>query len=158
MKEFIKYDGINFLSLLMEYYYQILNNIYEKKMMKETPEINDVCKKVENKIMENLQFMNENILQKNKYLNISFDDISKYFYQLSITIIKFIEIEEISFDTIKYILDIIETINNNEKINIINQLKLNLIIFLLNPNLFKREEVNIETLYSTLERLIISKR
>ena len=154
LNEFIKYDGINFLSLLMEYYYQILNNIYEKKMMKDTQEIKDVCKKVENKIMENLQFMNENILQKNKYLNISFDDISKYFYQLSITIIKFIEIEEISFDTIKYILDIIETINNNEKINIINQLKLNLIIFLLNPNLFKREEVNIETLYSTLERLL----
>ena len=154
LKEFIKYDGINFLSLLMEYYYQILNNIYEKKMMKETPEINDVCKKVENKIMENLKFMNENILQKNKNLNINFDDINKYFYQLSITIIKFIEIEEISFDTIKYILDIIETIKNDEKQDIINQLKLNLIIFLLNTNLFKREEVNIKSLCSTLERLL----
>ena len=31
LNEFIKYDGINFLALLMEYYYQILNNVYEKK-------------------------------------------------------------------------------------------------------------------------------
>ena len=154
LNEFIKYDGINFLSLLMEYYYQILNNIYEKKMMKETEDIKEICKKVENKILENLKFMNENILKNNNNLNISFDEVSKYFYQLSITILKFIEIEEINFDVIKYILEIIGTINNNEKQDTINQLKLNLIIFLLNPNLFKREEVNVEKLLSTLEGLL----
>ena len=154
LNEFIKYDGINFLALLMEYYYQILNNVYEKKMKKETQEIKDVCNKIGNKILENLKFMDENILKRNKTLDLNFNDINKYFYQLSITIIKFIEIEEINFDIINKILEIIESINNDEKLDLINQLKLNLIIFLLNPNLFRRDEVNIETLKATLESLL----
>ena len=154
LNEFVKYDGIHFLSLNMEYYYQILNNIYEKKMMKETQEIKDICKKIEKNILENLEFFNENILRNVQSLNINLVDINKYFYQMSITIVKFIEIEEINFDLIKYLLKIIETIKYDEKEDFINEIKINLIEFILNPNLYKRDEVNIEILNSVLQSLL----
>ena len=154
LNEFVKYDGIHFLSLIMEYYYQILNNIYEKKMMKETHEIKDICKKIEKNILENLKFFNENILQNMQILNINLVDINKYFYQMSITLVKFIEIEEMDFEVIKYLIKITETIKYEENENFINDIKINLLEFILNPNLFKRDEVNIEALNSALESLI----
>ena len=153
LNEFIKYDGIHLLSLIMEYYYQILNNIYEKKMMKETQEIKDLCKKIEKNILENLQFFNENILQNMQILNVNLADINKFFYTMSITLVKFIEIEEINFDTIKYLLEIIDTIPYVNE-NFVNDIKISLIEFILNPNIFKKEEVNMEILNSTLQSLL----
>ena len=153
LNEFIKYDGIHLLSLIMEYYYQILNNIYEKKMMKETQEIKDLCKKIEKNILENLQFFNENILQNMQILNVNLADINKFFYTMSITLVKFIEIEEINFDNIKYLLKIIDKIPYVNE-NFVNDIKISLIEFILNPNIFKKEEVNMEILNSTLQSLL----
>ena len=152
LNEFIKFDGVNFLSLLMEYYYQILNNLYDKKLMKEIKEIKDTCKKVEKNIFENLKFFNENVLQKNN-LNINFDDINKYFYQLSITLIKYIEIEDIHFDIINYLLKIIETLKSEEK-EIINEIKIKFIEFIFNPNFFRKDEINLDILYPTLNSIL----
>ena len=151
---FIKFDGVNFLSLLMEYYYQILNNIYEKKLMKETKEIKDTCKKIEKNIFENLKFFNENILQQNQNLNINFHDINKYFYQLSITLIKYIEIEDINFDIINYLLKILETLKSGDKKELINEIKIKLIEFIFNPNFFRKEEINLDILYPTLNNIL----
>ena len=154
LNEFIKYDGIKFLSLLMEYYFQILNNIYVKKMMKETKEIKDICKKIGNNIFENLKFFGENILKNYQTLNINFHDINKYFYQLSITLLKFIEIEDINFDILNYLLQIVETLKNGEKNELINEIKIKVIEFILNPNFFKRDEINLDALYPILNNIL----
>ena len=154
INEFIKYDGIHLLSLIMEYYFQILNNIYEKKLLKETQEIKDLCKKVEKNIFENLIFFNENILQKINLLNINLADINKYFYQISNTILKYIEIEEINFDLIEYLIKISETIKSEENEDFINDIKIKIIEFVFNPYLFRKEEVNIESLKSTLNNVL----
>ena len=155
LDEFIKYDGIHLLSLQMEYYYQILNNLKEKKIQKETKIIKNICKKIEAQIFESINFIYENILKNISLLNISLSDISKYFYEISITIVEYIDIEEINIDIIKYLLKIVKEIKSDNEIkDFINELKINIIGFILNPNLYKRDEVNLETLHYTLETLL----
>ena len=154
IERFVKYDGINFLSLLMEYYFQILNNIYERKMKKETQEIKIISKRIENIIFDNLKFFNENILKNISNLNINTNDIHKYFYQMSITILKFIEIEEINPDIINYLLNIIENIKDNNNENFINEIKIKLIEFLLNPNFYRNEEIDLKKLNSALKSIL----
>ena len=86
-------------------------------------------------------------------LNVNLADINKFFYTMSITLVKFIEIEEINFDTIKYLLKIIDTIPYVNE-NFVNDIKISLIEFILNPNIFKKEEVNMEILNPTLQSLL----
>jgi hypothetical protein len=122
--------------------------------MKETKEIKDTCIKIGNNIFENLKFFGENILQNYQNLNINFHDINKYFYQLSITLLKFIEIEDINFDIINYLLQIVETLKNGEKNELINEIKIKVIEFILNPNFFKRDEINLDALYPILNNIL----
>ena len=122
--------------------------------MKETPEIKDLCKKIEKNIFQNLQFFNENILEKMHILNINLTDINKYFYEISIALVKLNDIEEIDFEVIKYLIKLIETIKYDENEDFVIDLKINLMEFILNPNIFKKDEVNIEILYPALQGLL----
>ena len=55
---------------------------------------------------------------------------------------------------IKYLIKLIETIKYDENEDFVIDLKINLMEFILNPNIFKKDEVNIETLYPALQGLL----
>ena len=152
LDEFIKYDGINYLSLLMEYYYQILNNIGGKKNHNKS-EVKKICKTINQKIINNLEFLLKNIIQK------EFDNnsINKYFYQVSITLLKFIEIDFLSKETIICLSNILNNLNTiGEKSDNIESIKINLIIFLLNPKLYSpKDEFYLSKLEYMLQTLLI---
>ena len=59
--EFIRCEGINYLSLLMEYYFQILSHINSNYEFKEN-EIGEICQKINQKILYNLEFFYKNII------------------------------------------------------------------------------------------------
>ena len=130
---FIKFGGVYYLSLLIEYYYQILSQIYTIKKDYKEKDIIEICRKINQKIDQNLVFFYNNIIKTEKLKS----DFNKYFYQISITLLKFLELSILNKETIQYLsniligLDLIE--DNNEKIE---SIKLNLIIFLLNPKLY----------------------
>ena len=62
--EFIKYDGINFLSLLMEYYYQILSHLLNDIDSYEKKEIKEICEKINLKILKNISFFNVHVIKQ----------------------------------------------------------------------------------------------
>ena len=152
LDEFIKYDGINYLSLLMEYYYQILNNIGGKKNHNKN-EVKKICKTINQKIINNLEFLLKNIIQK------EFDNnsINKYFYQVSITLLKFIEIDILSKETIVCLSNILHNLNTlGENSDNIETIKINLIIFLLNPKLYPpKDEFYLSKLNYMIQILLI---
>ena len=144
ISEFIKYDGIDYLSLLIEYYYQILchislnKNIYEKINLEETKKI------INMKIGNNLEFFYNNIIQNKLINDIDLDKISKYICQIAITIIKFIESYILNIETIKCLVNILNTLDliydRNDKVDTI---KINLFDFFLNPNLYHKNDENL---------------
>ena len=97
--EFLKFDGINYLSLLMEYYYQVLSHIYSEKANYHKNEINEICKKINQNILKVLLFLNENL-----FIMIKHNSINKFFSQMAITLLKHLELYPINLETINFIL------------------------------------------------------
>ena len=65
--EFVKYEGIHFLSLLFEYYYQILSYLIEVKDNVEQNIIKVLIKEINQKMIKLMRFFNNNILKTNLY-------------------------------------------------------------------------------------------
>ena len=151
LEEFIKYDGIDYLSLLMEYYYQILCQICIKINDNQENDIKEICKKININIFNILLFIYKNIMQIIKEIDI----INKFFYQMAITLLKLLEIDTINIETIKCISNILDYIDNSEDINYkIDSIKISLFDFLLNKKLYqKKDEKYLEKLNFTIQRL-----
>ena len=126
-------DGIHYLCLLFEYYYQIIsmiensNDINKQKENKNainnlnSVNLDNIYKKIENNIFDLINFFIDKILNK-KYCKNFIIEINQFFYQMVITIKKYMKnysIRNEIFDTIQ-----------------------NLLIKFI--NLFKDEEKNIE--------------
>ena len=82
--EFIKYGGINYLSLLLEYYYQILSHILQNINSYQKKEIKEICQKINQKILNNISFFNINVIN----INFNFrmiNPINKYLTVLDVT-------------------------------------------------------------------------
>ena len=92
VEQYIKYDGINFLCLLLEYYYQILHHIFQNfnEMFKNYDTISKIFNMIQDNIYNILEFYNDNILKNVVFLNkINTNlhhDIQKFFYQIVVVI------------------------------------------------------------------------
>ena len=137
--EFVKFNGIHFLSLLMEYYYQIICHINENKNGFKENEINDICQKINQKIFKILEFFDKNIF--GKILNIHYNILNKFFYMLASTLLKLMEISDLNFEVIKCLINMMnykyyeEEVHNAFNDNI-TAIKVNIFEFLLNPKLY----------------------
>ena len=163
---FIKYDGIQYLSLLLEYYYQILKHLYEIKDKYDNKDIKIICKEINEKILNVLNFFNIKIIQKKIILK-NCKEINQFFYQMAVTLLQFIQIEILDLKTIKYLVKMLnifdnfvgEYIENNIYINFFILIRKNLYDFLLNPKLYQKiDEFYYEKLnYIFLNLLLIIK-
>ena len=132
LEEFIKYDGIHYLCLLLEYYCQILCNLndlidaFDNKKenvineIKDSIKIKDIYEKIENNIFELNDFFNNKIILNQKYCEIFYKEINHYLYQLSITMKKFMVKNNINkkfFDSISSIIDIFNNYISDDYIN-----------------------------------------
>ena len=142
LDEFMKYDGIHFLCLLFEYYYQIISMIENSNDINEHKENNspitninsvnleDIYRKIENNIFDLINIFIGKILNK-KYCKYFIIEINQFFYQMVITIKKYMKNNSIRnelFDTIqillkKFINFIKEEEKNAELTDYIDQLK-----------------------------------
>ena len=151
LMEFIKYDGIHFLCLILEYYYQILNRIILIKDEHQNNTISNVIQKINEKILYILNFFYQKIIQEKIYIYF-INEINRFIYQLALILIKIIEIDELNFDIIKYLVILLNFFidydnnyysnnTNNDKI-LINKIRNNLFDFLLNPKLYNNKDTN----------------
>ena len=144
ISEFIKYDGIDYLSLLIEYYYQILCYISLNRNNYKTSNFEETLKIINMKISKNLEFFYNNIIQNMSTIDYDLDKISKYFYQIAITLIKFIELYILDIEIIICLVNILNTLDLisdfNDKIDTI---KINLFDFFLNPNIYQKNDENL---------------
>ena len=142
LDEFMKYDGIHYLCLLFEYYYQIISMIENSNDINEHKENNspitninsvnleDIYRKIENNIFDLINFFIDKILNK-KYCKYFIIEINQFFYQMVITIKKYMKNNSIRneiFDTIQILLKKFINFIKEEEINIeltdyIDQLK-----------------------------------
>jgi hypothetical protein len=67
--EFIKYDGIHYLSLICEYYYQIICRLIEIQNNSDSNILISISKIINEKIIKVLNFFHTNIIQTNLYQN-----------------------------------------------------------------------------------------
>jgi hypothetical protein len=143
--EFVKYDGVHYLSLLFEYYYQIICYLTEIKKTLEENTYRTFLKNINEKMIKLINFFCTNIIQTN-LCECNFVEIEQFFYQMTTAILKFVEVEDIEFETIKCIIDFINVLDNSFDINkkevfySISLIKQKLVEFLLNPRLYKREK------------------
>ena len=161
--EFMRYDGIYYLCLLFEYYYQTLNHLIEIKDNNNINQIKEICKEININILNILYFFDNYIIQKKLYIK-NWKEIYQFFYQMTITLGKFIEIDILNIETIQYLSNMItkldEIINENIKKKEIPKkallIRKNLIDFLLNSKLYrKKDENSIEKLNFVFINLLI---
>ena len=139
LEQFIKYEGIEYLSLLNEYYYQIISHISSNKNLFKENEIEEICQEINLKIQNNLEFFFKYIII-NKLVSKN-NSINKYFFQLDITILKLLEIGSLNFDIIKFLINILNTLECSKEINDKNEiLKIKIIDFVLNPKLYSKND------------------
>ena len=132
LEEFIKYDGIHYLCLLLEYYYQILcklndlNEIIDNKKeninreIKNNINIKNIYEKIETNIYELFNFFINKIILNQKFCKIFFKEINQFLYQLSITMKKFNvnnNIKKNFFDLISSLIDVFNNYISDEYIN-----------------------------------------
>ena len=131
LEEFIKYDGIFYLCLLLEYNYQTLCNIEKKHQCNKY-----ILEKIENNIIEIIEFFNDYIINKH-YLNNFYNDIEKFFYQMTTTIKQYININNINDKIFNMISQLIDKITDIIKGNIdVSEEDLENKIFKLKSKLF----------------------
>ena len=138
--QFINYDGIHYLSLLLEYYYQVLCHLLKIKQKYNNEDIKNICKDINEKILNVLYFFDINIIKNQLFLN-KCEETNQFFYQMAVTLLKFMEIDIINIKTIKYLVDMLITFDRligeyiNKDINLTEYITLrkNLFDFFLNP-------------------------
>ena len=139
--EFVKYEGIHYLSLLFEYLYQILCFLSEKKDKIEKDNLKQLYNQINEKITKIIKFLYINIINTNLY-EYNLIQIEQFFYQMAKTIFKFVEVECLDFETIKFIVDIINSFdkktntNNPEGFQFLSLIKIKLIEIVINPRIY----------------------
>ena len=122
LEEFIKYDGIYYLCLLLEYYYQIICKLIDlgniQSDNKINLDINDIYKKIENNIYEIFEFFYNKIINKQFCKNF-IKEINHFLYQMSLILKKYMTINNINTKFLDIILYLIKTFINY--INIQNE-------------------------------------
>ena len=153
-KEFIKCGGIEYLSLLMEYYYQILSHIYTIKNENNENGVKLICKRINDKLTINMTFFYNNIIKNN--IDLNNDGINRYFYQTTITLTKFMDLDILDKDAIYCLFDISNYLFSLEENNQnIESFKINLFNFILNPKLYqKTDELQLEKLSFIMQYLL----
>ena len=149
--QFLKYDGIHYLSLLLEYYYQIICHLRKIKDKCNKDDLTSVCDEINLKIFNILKFFYSNIIIPKLTKN-NLDEIKQFFYQISVTILKLTEIYSINYGTIKHLVDILKTFNshlgeyikNKEDPTNILLIRDNLFDFIINPKLYNETDGNRE--------------
>ena len=144
--EFVKYEGIHFLSLIFEYYYQILCHLRERKDIFDTDNLTSVYKMINNKIIKVLIFFKSNIIKTNLYEN-NINETEQFFHQMVLLIFKFIEVQYLDVNTFKSIFEILnafdEELKSDKKsqstIEYLLLIRKNLFEFLINPRLFQEK-------------------
>ena len=142
--EFMKCEGINYLSLLLEYYYQIINCLLDPKNKFKNEDIKNINKEIYQNISNLLNFFNVYIIKNNYHFNYKKETL-QFFYQLSNTLLAFMEIDTLNIQIIKYFADMMNTYNKyiNTKQKVPRHfivIRNNLFDFLLNPKLFKEKD------------------
>ena len=147
--EFIKYEGIHYLSLIFEYYYQILSNLSENKNNFDLSNLSSIYKEINSKIIIVINFFNSNIIKTRLYKNNVFET-GQFFYQMLLVLFKFLEVEELDVNTFKCINDILSSLcvdlkaklNNQKVFRFLLLISQKLFEFLINPRLFKEKDKN----------------
>ena len=154
LKQFINCGGIDYLSLLMEYYYQILTHIYTIKNENNENEIKLICKRINQKLTNIMTFFYQNIIKNN--IDLNNDQINKYFYQTTITLTKFMDLDILNKDIIYCLFDISNYLFSlEENSNNIESIKIDLFHFILNPKLYKKtDELQLEKLSFIMQYLL----
>ena len=107
LEEFMKYDGIYYLCLLLEYFYQILCKIEKDNKNN----YKDILVKVEENMIEIIKFFSYNIINVNCFRNFH-SDINKFFYQVTVTLKKYISINYINDEILNLIHQLIDKITD----------------------------------------------
>ena len=151
--EFVKYEGIQYLSLLYEYYYQILCYLIENKSTIEQNKLKEISKKINEKLIIIMNFFTKNIILTDLY-EYNIVQIEQCFYQMSKVIFKFVEIDDLEFDTIKCIVEMINALNKKSDIKkpklfqFLSLMKIHLIEIILNPRIYRENNDScLEKLY-----------
>ena len=134
----MKYDGMYYLYLLLEYYYQIINKIKEKIILSDK-----ISETIGNNLYNILDMFDINILQT-KYFLTSIKETNKFFYQFVITLKELISIGNINKNIHEKFVKIMKffiQLNNNTKgvqnlSNDIELISINFFDFLLNLKLY----------------------
>ena len=109
LEEFVKYDGILYLCLLLEYNYQIICQLENIKEYNK-----DIITKIEKNIIEIIQFFNEYILNIKYIINL-YEQMNNFFYQIVTTLKKYITMNNIKDDIFELIYQLINKIINLTK-------------------------------------------
>ena len=113
LEEFIRYDGIYYLSLFFEYYYQILCKI--KCIMEKEEEKNEIKNikiilfEIQKNMIRLLKFFKDKLINKN-YVKVFQYQINKFCYQMTVALKKYIEINCINDEIFNMIEELIEKI------------------------------------------------
>ena len=144
--EFIKYKGIHFLSLIFEYYYQIICHLIEIKDKVDENNLSSVCKAINQKIINVLNFFNSNIIKTNLYES-NINETKQFLYIMVSLIFKFIEIKDLHINSFKSICEILDSfdkdlhlkVKKEEPIDFLLLMRRKLFELLINPRLFKEK-------------------
>ena len=115
--EFIKYEGIHYLSLLLEYYFQILCHISEKiddGDFNDKNNLDSIYGEINTKIISVLNFFNLNIIKTHLYEN-NINETKQFFNQMVLLIFKFVEKKGLHEKSFKTISDILYSFEENIK-------------------------------------------
>ena len=141
LEEFIKYDGIIYLCLLLEYYYQILCNLNkyyiddkqnENKIdeSKNDTIISELYERIENNIYEIFEFFVNKIINK-KFCENFIKEINRFLYQMTITIKQYLINQDINkkfieliFVLLKIFINYIQEENPDESNKNVKEFKL----------------------------------
>ena len=143
--EFIKYKGIHYLSLLIEYYYQITCHLIQIKNKVDVNIFSSTCKEINEKLIKILKFFDINIIQTKLY-QYKTDETKQFFYQVVIMILKYVEIEELDKNIFKILCELLSAFDYDLKSNIDDNVTKFLLLIrkklfqiLINPRLFKEK-------------------
>ena len=147
--EFVKNEGIHYLSLIFEYYYQILCHLKKNKNIFDADNLTSLYKKLNNKIIKVLTFFRINIIKTNLYVN-NIKETDQFLHQMTLLLFKFAESQYLDVNTFKIIFEILSTfddeLNSTKKaqnvVDFLLSIRRKLFEFLINPRLFK--EINDE--------------
>ena len=163
LNRFIYYQGIHYLCLLFEYYYQVLCRLNSENQNTNINDIQLIFVDINQKILSVLNFFIEHIIHDKESLRSNRQEIYQFFYELSITLSKLAEKSIINIQTIKLLIVMLNTFNQYinklfepiEKMGIFLNIRKNLFDFLLNPKLYQEKDDScLEKLYISITNLV----